>query len=107
MLQSSWSDVNLSWKLVNAITEDVNIKNGLFPPPGSNASTQNGGGKKKIEWCWKLAEILFKDDPTYRNNFSEVIEANQPQNKVSKAGKSRATKLRNEWAEKIKNRLAK
>ncbi|KAG2366990.1 hypothetical protein BDR07DRAFT_1351646 [Suillus spraguei] len=43
-----WTDT-LTWSLVSAVTSDDAIRKGLYPEPGANASTKNGGGAKKTE----------------------------------------------------------
>ncbi|KAG2351181.1 hypothetical protein BDR07DRAFT_1398025 [Suillus spraguei] len=42
----SWTDT-LTWSLVSVVTSDDAIPKGLYPEPGANASTKNGGGAKK------------------------------------------------------------
>ncbi|THU94474.1 hypothetical protein K435DRAFT_622780, partial [Dendrothele bispora CBS 962.96] len=49
----------LSQQLVNCILEDATIKNGLYPGPGGNQSTANGGGLSKVEHYFNLFEALF------------------------------------------------
>lgn len=48
-------------ELMNAITDNPAIRQGLFPAPGKNASTQDGGGRKKMAFCWDLAVIVFPE----------------------------------------------
>ncbi|KJA22275.1 hypothetical protein HYPSUDRAFT_109804, partial [Hypholoma sublateritium FD-334 SS-4] len=62
-IHSSWNSDNLSEQLIAAITDDPDIKQGLFPSPGANVSTTKGGGKRKSFWQRKLAEILFAEHP--------------------------------------------
>jgi hypothetical protein len=85
----SWSDVDLTWELITAITDNDTIKQGLFPGRGGNVSTAKGGGKKKIDHQYKLAKALFSDHEKYRDAFSLAKDA----------------KEKNQWAMRIKNRL--
>ena len=87
----SWSDQTLSQSLITAITNDPDIKQGLFPPPGLNASSAKGGGKKKILWQWKVAIAIFKDHPVYRTAFAMAYNCMDPKLKP---------KLQTSWAEK-------
>ena len=93
----SWSDQTLSQSLITAITDDPNIKQGLFPPPGPNASSAKGGGKKKILWQWKVA-VAIKDHPLYSTAFATAYNCTDPKLKP---------KLQTLWAEKIKSRIKK
>ena len=91
-----WTD-ELSEQLINAISEDPDIKQGLFPAPGGNVSSSKGGGQKKTAWHWKLAEILFSDHAIYSSAFEKA---------ASDKGKDK-TKSQAIWGDKIKNRLSK
>ena len=91
-----WTD-ELSEQLINAISEDADIKQGLFPAPGGNVSSSKGGGKKKTAWYWKLAEILFFDHDIYSTAFEKAAS-----DKSKDKAKSQAI-----WGDKIKNRLSK
>jgi hypothetical protein len=81
----------LNWALISAITDDAEIKQGLFPPPGANVSTKNGGGKPKTEHQWALCVALFTEHPVYSPSFALVESA----------------KDKERWVNKIKNRLKK
>ena len=94
----SWSDQTLSQSLITAITDDPDIKQGLFPPPGPNALSAKGGGKKKILWQWKVAVAIFKDHPLYSTAFATAYNCTDPKLKP---------KLQTLWAEKIKNCIKK
>ncbi|KAJ3501484.1 hypothetical protein NLJ89_g9316 [Agrocybe chaxingu] len=86
-----WNDEpQLSLGLVAAITDNPDIKQGLFPSPGGNVSTAKGGGTKKITWQWQLAEIIFKDHKKYGAELRKALDDSG---------------LQKAWAEKIKNRL--
>lgn len=89
----SWDrdDHELSWKLLTAITDDLDIQNALFPPPGSNASTKHGGGKRKADHHWELCKMIFTGHPEYGPTFESI--------KSGDAGERRR------WSSKIKNRL--
>ncbi|KAG2360768.1 hypothetical protein BDR07DRAFT_1411715, partial [Suillus spraguei] len=41
----SWTDT-LTWSLVSVVTSDDAVPKELYPEPGANASTKNGGAKK-------------------------------------------------------------
>ncbi|OJT11169.1 hypothetical protein TRAPUB_12326 [Trametes pubescens] len=84
-------DHELSWKLLTAITDDLDIQNTLFPPPGSNASTKHGGGKRKADHHWELCKTIFTGHPEYGPTFEAI--------KSGDAGERRR------WSSKIKNRL--
>ena len=75
MLFARWdaNDFELSWKLVTAITDNTDIKNGLFPRPGANASTANGGGKRKTDHLYEVACEVFADHPTHSEAFAATI----------------------------------
>ena len=46
-MNDSWKDKDLTWQLINCMTEDPIIRQGLFPGPGANVSTTKGGGLSK------------------------------------------------------------
>ena len=56
---------DLTWKLVNGILDDAEVKQGLFPTPGGNLSLLKGGSKNKSDYHWALANIIFEDDPVF------------------------------------------
>ncbi|KAF9470695.1 hypothetical protein BDN70DRAFT_939499 [Pholiota conissans] len=66
-------DNELSTALINAITNDSNIKQGLYPSPGGFMVSLNSGGKKKPVLQWKLAIVLFKDHPEYSEAFAHTF----------------------------------
>ncbi|KAH7903678.1 hypothetical protein BJ138DRAFT_1120145 [Hygrophoropsis aurantiaca] len=84
-----WTD-DLTWKLINAIAENKDISQGLFPPPGANVSTKKGGGLRKTEHHWELCKILFSEHSDYKSAF-EVAASDKG--------------LKKGWQTKIKNRL--
>ncbi|KAG1765861.1 hypothetical protein EV702DRAFT_1050855 [Suillus placidus] len=43
---------------IDAVTSDDTIQKGLYPEPGANASTKNGGGAKKTEHHWALCKEM-------------------------------------------------
>ncbi len=85
--QRKW-DEKLTCALITCINENVMIKRGLYPPPGPNPSTANGGGKPKSDFHAALAYALFKDHEKYGAQFAEA--------------KGDPAKL-SKWAGKIKN----
>ncbi|KAG6825028.1 hypothetical protein H0H92_005062 [Tricholoma furcatifolium] len=84
------TDHDLNQQLVTAIFKDAKIKQGLFPPPGPNASTKGGSGKTKTEFYWALCEELFAEHPKYQEAF--LIATNL-----------KGKKLQLMWTDKIKN----
>ncbi|KAJ7108895.1 hypothetical protein C8R43DRAFT_962832 [Mycena crocata] len=71
-LDVDWKDPQLSVELLMHILENKDIKQALFPPCGPNASTTNGGGKKKIDAQWKLAFILLSKIEKYKEALAAV-----------------------------------
>ena len=88
----------LSEALIAAITDDLKIKQALFPSPGSNISGSKGGGKPKTEYHWILCQTLFTDHPSYGEAFQKVLDC---------AEAKKAAALRKVWGNKIKNWLVK
>ncbi|KAG6886608.1 hypothetical protein C0992_003181 [Termitomyces sp. T32_za158] len=60
-----WSGDKLSEKLLANICEDAQIKQGLFPAPGANKSTKNGGGKPKTEFHIFQIEAILAESPWF------------------------------------------
>ena len=56
---------DLTWKLVNGILDDAEVKQGLFLTPEGNLSLSKGGSKNKSDYHWALADIVFEDDPVF------------------------------------------
>lgn len=85
----------MTWKLHTAITDNESIKRGLFPPPGANASTKDGGGKNKGDHYMAIAKELFgqKESP-YKAAFD-----------VAMASSLKAEK--EVWSTKVKNKINK
>jgi len=61
---SRWTH-DLAFKLLNAVEDDPEIRQGLYPGTGANVSTANGGGKPKTDFFWQLAVHLFSDNEEY------------------------------------------
>ncbi|KDQ53630.1 hypothetical protein JAAARDRAFT_136937, partial [Jaapia argillacea MUCL 33604] len=80
----------LDWALIGEIGNEIDIKKGLFPPPGANPRQ---GGKKKSEHHWKLCLALFSDHADYKTAFNRAAKG--------------TAKERQAWSNKIKNRLRK
>ncbi|KAJ7636717.1 hypothetical protein FB45DRAFT_1024817 [Roridomyces roridus] len=53
-LAFDWSDPQLSEQLLAEIIGDAGIKRALYPPPGPNPSTKNGGGQTKVASYFEL-----------------------------------------------------
>ncbi|KLO06215.1 hypothetical protein SCHPADRAFT_946284 [Schizopora paradoxa] len=85
-------DENTTWALVNNITDDDKIRQGLFPDAGGNVSTGKGGGKTKTEWHELLAKRVFLDHEQYGPLFARTANT---------------TSGMKAWALKIKNRIQK
>lgn len=85
----------LSAKLIMKIKEDVNIKAGLFPSPGSKPRTATG--LKKIRFHVALLDVLFDEGSTQEAAWlaSKAI--------ISITDRKQATE---KMANKIKSRLA-
>ncbi|KAF9562394.1 hypothetical protein CPC08DRAFT_761522 [Agrocybe pediades] len=92
-----WTN-ELSQSLLTAISEDQDIKQGLFPAPGGNVSTARGGGKKKTVWQWKVAVDIFQNHPQYGPAFQKVLDMTPG---------PPATRAKTVWGDKIKNRIKK
>ncbi|KAF9069638.1 hypothetical protein BDP27DRAFT_1222211, partial [Rhodocollybia butyracea] len=45
--------------LIHIITESSVIKKGLYPGPGANSSTKDGGGHPKTDFLFMVAETLW------------------------------------------------
>ncbi|PPQ74563.1 hypothetical protein CVT24_004355 [Panaeolus cyanescens] len=93
----SWTDNNhaLTFKLLDGMTQYPEMKHGIFPPKGQNASTAKGGGKPKSHWYFLLATHIFAEDPIHKKAF----EATQIQGKAGTAAKK-------EWIRRVKNRVS-
>ncbi|THU88118.1 hypothetical protein K435DRAFT_866582 [Dendrothele bispora CBS 962.96] len=81
--------------LINGITGNPEIKQGLFPSPGTVVHDQYGNivkanSKPKTEYNWKLAKVVFEFDADYADVFMLTTGATAGQNY---------------WAGKIKNKL--
>ncbi|KAJ7222005.1 hypothetical protein C8J57DRAFT_965668, partial [Mycena rebaudengoi] len=75
--------------LVAIIMGDKLIKTALYPPCGAHASSQDGGGERKVAAQWSCCVKLLGDLPKYKDAIAAV-----------KGGK-----VQTGWANKIKNRL--
>ncbi|KAJ7595290.1 hypothetical protein C8J56DRAFT_1042390 [Mycena floridula] len=84
-----WSS-DLTWSLIGAIEDDIDIKQGLFPPPGQGPLKTNG--KPKTDYYIALARIVFANDPVYGPEFARA---------------SKMPKGLSKWGDKVKNRLEK
>ena len=85
-----WADPSLTWSLIAAIEENITIKRGLYPPPGGNPSTANGGGKAKTDHYAELAKLLFTHHEKSGAAFAPALAD---------------VKLMAQWGTKIKNRV--
>jgi len=57
----------LSQELITEIYQDRSIKRALYPPPGGNPSTSQGGGKTKTAAHWDLCLKVFGEKDEYKN----------------------------------------
>lgn len=55
----------MTFTMLNAIEDNPDISDALFPGKGANRSTTKGGGKKKTEFHQMLCDHTFKDHPEY------------------------------------------
>ncbi|KAJ7081709.1 hypothetical protein C8R44DRAFT_894942 [Mycena epipterygia] len=88
----SMEDLALPQKLIALVFENKNIKQSLYPPCGLNASTTNGGGKKKVDAQWQLCVLLLGDITKYKDAIAAIDAVNNSKGNLS-------------WANKMKNRL--
>ncbi|KAL0057732.1 hypothetical protein AAF712_015616 [Marasmius tenuissimus] len=68
------------------------IKKVLYPSPGANALTANGGGTTKVEAQYMVATEVFATHESYKDMFAKG---------------AKSAKGREKWSLKIKNRLVK
>ncbi|KAG2336962.1 hypothetical protein BDR05DRAFT_952988 [Suillus weaverae] len=83
-----WTKELIFWMLTE-ITKDEDIKQGLFPVPGSNLRSQ---GVPKTHWHWTLCKKLFYKHEKYRSQFQILQDKGTPKQKEV-------------WHTKIKNKL--
>ena len=50
---------NLTFKLLNVVEDDPEIRQGLYPGTGANVSTANGGGKPKTDFNTQGSRAFF------------------------------------------------
>jgi len=70
--EPSWKDEALNWSLITILEEDLIIKQGLFPTPGGNTTTLQGGSKPKTKYQWMLVKMLFEPHAKYKEAFVQV-----------------------------------
>ncbi|PPR03352.1 hypothetical protein CVT24_012570 [Panaeolus cyanescens] len=68
------NDHALTRALIAAILANSDIRKGLFLPPGSNQSTQRGGGKKKSHWLFLVATEIFSTHKQHSKAFKYAME---------------------------------
>ena len=78
--------------MLSAVEDNRDIRQGLYPGTGANASSANGGGKPKTDFYWQLAVQLFADHEEYGTVIEEVRG-------------SLMKKVWDPWVNKIKNQL--
>jgi len=78
--------------LLSEVEDNCEIRQGLYPGTGANASTANGGGKPKTEFHWQLATHLFANHEEYGTLFEDAQRAS-------------TKKAREPWTLKVKNQL--
>ncbi|KAG0698762.1 hypothetical protein DFH29DRAFT_877759 [Suillus ampliporus] len=83
-----WTE-ELTFQMLTEITEDEDIKQGLFPVPGLNPRNQ---GVPKTHWHWVLCKKLFSYHKDYKSRFEVLWDKGTPKQKEA-------------WHMKIKNRL--
>lgn len=72
-----WTE-ELTFQMLTEITEDEDIKQGLFPVPGSNPRNQ---GVPKTHWHWVLCEKLFSYHEDYKSRFEVLWDKGIPKQK--------------------------
>ena len=75
--------------MLEHISHNQDICNGLFLGPGSNPSTQHDGGKPKTEFMWQLLELLFAEDKYVKGLMGSIKNCTQ----------------QSIWTNKVKNKL--
>ncbi|KAJ7159348.1 hypothetical protein C8R43DRAFT_948277 [Mycena crocata] len=88
-----WSQ-DLVWRLVTAIEDNEEIREGLFPGVGA---IRLSGAKPKTHHYYNLAVKIFADHPTYKDIF-----AINPEDSPAKKQERRRS-----WTDKIKNKIKK
>ncbi|KAJ6550579.1 hypothetical protein DFH09DRAFT_1319757 [Mycena vulgaris] len=81
-----YSDFDLTWTLINAIEEDEEIQDGLFPGVGA---IKRNGGQPKTHFYALLAKICFAKHLKYKEAYAKAILPKQLE----------------AWRDKIKNRV--
>ncbi|KAG2040802.1 hypothetical protein BDR03DRAFT_1029631 [Suillus americanus] len=81
-----WTE-ELTFQMLTEITEDEDIKQGLFPVHGLNPRNQ---GVPKTHWHWVLCEKLFSYHEDYKSRFEVLRDKGTPKQKEA-------------WHTKIKN----
>ena len=89
LVSRSWT-LDLTWKLINGIADNEEIKNGLYPLSGGNTSLSKGESKTKANYHWALALSIFEDHPEYGTVIEDAKDV---------TGERRA------WGLKVKNRI--
>ncbi|KAL0564352.1 hypothetical protein V5O48_017696 [Marasmius crinis-equi] len=69
----NWGEVAQS--VVSTILEESSIKQKLYPSPGPNPSTTEGGGAKKSEAHWEICQAIFTEHDIYKDDFRAALEA--------------------------------
>lgn len=82
----------LSWAIVTAITDNDDIRRGLYPEPGANESTANGGGKPKADFHRLIVDEIFSNHDEYGELYLSHVEAKDK-------------KKLEAWFLKVKNRI--
>jgi hypothetical protein len=77
---------------LNAVEDNPEIRQGLYPGTGGNASTAKGGGKPKTEFHMQLATQLFANHEEYGVPFASALQ-------------SSIKTERDSWGRRIKNQL--
>ncbi|KAJ8076151.1 hypothetical protein PM082_022136 [Marasmius tenuissimus] len=89
--------INLQEAIVTTIEDHKEIKQKLYPPPGANLSTADGGGNKKTVAHWQICEEVFSEHPVYKDAFKAALDANPS----TPSGK----KIRDSWSGGVKAQL--
>ncbi|KAK1230286.1 hypothetical protein PQX77_006634 [Marasmius sp. AFHP31] len=82
-VEVDWSDVDLSLAIVTAIMDSQVIKKVLYPSPGFNTSTANGGGTTKVEAQYMVATAVFATHNSCKDMFVKGAKSAKGQEKWS------------------------
>ncbi|KAH6885555.1 hypothetical protein BKA70DRAFT_1467350 [Coprinopsis sp. MPI-PUGE-AT-0042] len=86
-----------SFKLIQVVSDNTNIRRGLYPEKGQNVATSKGGGQPKTHWHWEVAKGVFTNDADFSEAFALAL--------LPGPSATKSNPLQQKWGKKIKNRL--